>query len=126
MGKRVSLTSCTLHERSVKSPFEPSVEPSVESPVKFSDWEGFSNSLSFDSTSDTFTDNNTDSEAEGINTSWLYSIVEEQDQDTGYRRYLSRLNHYIQERDKRRIIRELKEVDYFDDDDFNRWTTKLE
>jgi hypothetical protein len=39
--------------------------PPSESPIaKFSDWDSFSNTLSFDSTSDAFTDNHTDSEAE--------------------------------------------------------------
>ena len=46
-------------------------------PAEFSDWDGFSDTLSFNSASDAFTDNHTDSEPEGIDTSWLYTTVEE-------------------------------------------------
>jgi hypothetical protein len=102
--------------------------PSLESPpAEFSDWDGFSDTLSFDSASDAFTDNHTDSEPEGIDTSWLYTTVEEQDKDAARRRYLRRRNRHIQERDRRRLAKELKEVDFFQFDDdnalFDTWTT---
>src|ERR1700729_4305317 len=43
---------------------EASVEypPSESPPAEFSDWDGFSDTLSFNSASDAFTDNHTDSE----------------------------------------------------------------
>ena len=50
----------------VESPESP---PLVESPTDFSDWDGFLDTLSFDSASDVFTDNHTDSEPEEINSS---------------------------------------------------------
>jgi hypothetical protein len=61
----------------------------IESPPsKFFDWEGFSNPLSFDSASDAFTDNHTDSaHEETIDTSWLYTTAKEQDEDRARRRY---------------------------------------
>jgi hypothetical protein len=60
----------------VESP--PVESPPVESPpVEFSDWDGFSDTPSFDSASDAFTDNHTDSELEEIDTQWLYATVEE-------------------------------------------------
>jgi hypothetical protein len=104
-------------EASVESP--PSESPSSESPpAEFSDWDGFSDTPSFSSASDAFTDNHTDSEPEGIDTSWLYTTVKERDEDTAYKRYLRRRNRHIQERDRRRLAKELKEVDFsqFDDD----------
>jgi hypothetical protein len=90
--------------------------PPAESPPIFSDWDGFSDTPSFDSASDAFTDNHTDSEPEGIDTSWLYTTVEEQDKAIASRRYLRRRNRHIQERDRRRLDRELRELktDYFD------------
>jgi hypothetical protein len=42
------------------------------------------------SASDAFTDNHTDSEPEGIDTSWLYTTVEEQDKAMAERRYRRR------------------------------------
>ena len=46
------------------------------------------------------------------------------------RRYQRRRNRHIQERDQRRFIKQLKEVDLsqFDDDNtlFDQWTTELE
>ena len=56
------------------SPISP---PTESPPAEFSDWDGFSDTLSFNSASDAFTDNHTDSEPEGIDTSWLYTTVEE-------------------------------------------------
>jgi hypothetical protein len=102
-------------------------EASVESPpAEFSDWDGFSDTLSFNSASDAFTDNHTDSEPEGIDTSWLYTTVEEQDKDTAHRRTLRRRNRHIRERDQRRLA---KEVDSFQFDDnntlFDIWTAEL-
>ena len=89
-------------------------ESDTESPpAEYSDWDGFSNT-SFDSA---FTDNHTDSEPEGtIDTSWLYTTVKEQEEDIAQRRYLRRRGRHIQERDQRRLARELEEVaeDYFD------------
>ena len=43
--------------------------PSEYPPAEFSDWDDFSDTLSFNSASDAFTDNYTDSEPEGIDTS---------------------------------------------------------
>ena len=65
----------------------PTESPPTESPpAEYSDWDGFSDSnISFDSVSDAFTDNYTDSEPEGIievDTSWIYITVEEQEEDT--------------------------------------------
>src|ERR1700716_1410706 len=90
--------------------------PTESPPAEFSDWDGFSDTLSFDSASDAFTDNHTDSEPEGIDTSWLYTTVEEQDKARAERRYRRRRNCYIQERDRRRLDRELRELNdvYFD------------
>ena len=90
--------------------------PTESPPAEFSDWDGFSDTLSFDSASDAFTDNHTDSEPEGIDTSWLYTTVEEQDKARAERRYRRRRNRHIQERDRRRLDRELRELndDYFD------------
>jgi hypothetical protein len=45
--------------------------------AEFSDWDGFPNTPSFDSASNTFTDNYTDSEPEEVDTSWLYTTVKE-------------------------------------------------
>ena len=94
---------------------------SAESPpAEYSDWDGFSDSnISLDSASDAFTDNHTDSEPEGtieVDTSWIYTTVEEQEDDIARRRYLRRRNRHIRERDRRRLARELKEVaeDYFE------------
>ena len=89
-------------------------------PAEFSDWDGFSETPSFNSASDAFTDNHTDSEPEGIDTSWLYSTVEEQDKAMAERRYRRRRNRHIQERDQRRLDRELRELK---DDDFDTWIT---
>jgi hypothetical protein len=69
----------------------PPVESPVESPpVEFSDWDGFSDTPSFDSASDAFTDNHTDSEPEEIDTQWLYATVEEWATDQAQRRYQRR------------------------------------
>jgi hypothetical protein len=104
-------------EASVESPPSVKSPPSVESPplvelppAEFSDWDGFSDTLSFNSASDAFTDNYTDSEPGGIDTSWLYTTVEEQDEDIARRRTLRRRNRYIRERDQRKLA---KEVDSF-------------
>ena len=94
----------------------PSNSPPANSPpAEFSDWDGFSDT-SFNSASDAFTDNHTDSEPKGIDTSWLYTTVEEQDKARAERRYRRRRNRHIQERDRRRLDRELRELndDYFD------------
>jgi hypothetical protein len=96
-------------------------ESNTESaPAEYSDWDGFSDALSFDSASDAFTDNHTDSEPEGVDTSWLYTTVEEQDEATAERRRLRRRNRHIQERDRRRLDRELHELK---DNDFDTWIT---
>ena len=87
--------------------------------TEFSDWDSFSDIPSFNSASDTFTDNHTDSEPEGIDISWLYTTVEEQKEDTARKRYLRRCNRYIQERDQRRLARELGELQ----EDSNTWIT---
>jgi hypothetical protein len=113
-------------EASTESPPSES-PPLVEPPADFSDWDGFSDTLSFDSASDAFTDDHTDSEPEEIDSSWLYT-VEEQDERIARRRYLRRRNRHIQERDRRRLSRELKEVDWsqLDDNLFDIWTTELQ
>jgi hypothetical protein len=101
--------------------------PPVKSPpAEFSDWDGFSDTLSFNSASDAFTDNHTDSEPEGINTSWLYVTVEEQDKDTAHRRTLQCRNRHIRERDQRRLAKEVDSFQ-FDDDNilFDIWTAEL-
>jgi hypothetical protein len=52
------------------SEYPPSEYPPAEyPPAEFSDWDGFSDTLSFNSASDAFTDNYTDSEPEEINSS---------------------------------------------------------
>jgi hypothetical protein len=111
-------------EASVESPL------SESPPTEFSDWDGFSDTLSFDSASDAFTDNHTDSEPEEIESSWIYTTAEEYNEAMARRRYQRRRNRHIQERDQRRFIKQLKEVDLsqFDDDNtlFDQWTTELE
>jgi hypothetical protein len=114
-------------EASAESSAESSESPPSESPpAEYSDWDGFSDTLSFDSASDAFTDNYTDSEAEGIDTSWLFSTVEEHE-DVARKRYIRRRNRHIQERDQRRLDRQLKEVDWsqLDDNPFDIWATEL-
>ena len=61
----------TIIDSEVESPpsESPSESPSEYPPSEFSNWDGFSDTLSFNSASDVFTDNHTDSEAEGIDTS---------------------------------------------------------
>jgi hypothetical protein len=106
----------------------PSIEtpPSESPPAEFSDWDGFSDTLSFNNASDAFTDNYTDSEPEGIDTSWLYTTVEEQDKDTACRRYLRRRNRHIQERDQRRLAKEVASFQFDDDNTlFDIWTSEL-
>ena len=66
-------------------------------PTEFSDWDSFSDIPSFNSASDAFTDNYTDSELEGIDISWLYTTVKEQEEDTARKRYLRRRDRYIRE-----------------------------
>ena len=83
-------------ESDTESPPSIQSESNTESaPAEYSDWDGFSDALSFDSASDAFTDNHTDSEPEGVDTSWLYTTVEEQDEATAKRRRLRRRNRYI-------------------------------
>jgi hypothetical protein len=109
----------------VESP--PSESPSESPPAEFSDWDGFSDTLSFNSASDAFTDNHTDSEAEGIdNTSWLYTTVEERDKDAAHGRYLRRRNRHIQERDRRRLAKEVASFQFDDNNTlFDIWTSEL-
>ena len=91
--------------------------PPVESPpVEFSDWDGFSDTPSFDSASDSFTDNHTDSEPEEIDTQWLYATVEEWATDQAQRRYQRRRSRHIRERDQRRRLREMEGLDFASDD----------
>jgi hypothetical protein len=107
-----------------EAPFESL--PSESPPAEFSDWDGFSDTLSFNSASDAFTDNHTDSEPEGIDTSWLYTTVEEQEEDTARRRYLRRRNRHIQERDRRRLAKEVASFQFDDDNTlFDIWTSEL-
>jgi hypothetical protein len=96
---------------------EAEAESPVESPpVEFSDWDGFSDTLSFDSASDAFTDNHTDSEPEEIDTQWLYATVEEWATDQAQRRYQRRRSRHIRERDQRRRLREIEGLDFASDD----------
>jgi hypothetical protein len=79
-------------ESSTKSSTESSAESSAESsespPAEYSNWDGFSDTLSFDSASDVFTDNHTDSEPEEINSSWTYMTTEEYNEAMACRRYI--------------------------------------
>ena len=59
---------------------------SAESSTEYSDWDGFSDTLSFNSVSDVFTDNHTDSEPKEINSSWIYTTTEEYNKAIAYRR----------------------------------------
>jgi hypothetical protein len=62
----------------------------------------------------------------------MFQTAEEQDEYTARKRYLRRRNHHIQERDRRRFARELKEINwsYLDDDlidnPFSTWTAELQ
>lgn len=67
-------------------------------PVKLSDWDSLSSTLNFNSVSNAFTGNYTDSEPGGIDTSCLYTPVEEQEKDTARKRYLRCRNGHIRER----------------------------
>ena len=91
--------------------------PPVESPpVESSDWDGFSDTPSFDSASDAFTDNHTDSEPEEIDTQWLYATVEEWATDQAQRRYQRRRSRHIRDSDQRRRLREMEGLDFASDD----------
>jgi hypothetical protein len=98
-------------EASAESPpseSPPSEYSSSESlPAEYSDWDGFSDTLSFDSASDAFTDNHTDSEPEEINSSWTYTTTEEYNEAMACRRYTRRRDRHIRERDQRRLAKEV-------------------
>ena len=82
-------------------------EASAESSAEYSDWDGFSDTLSFDSASDAFIDNHTDSEPEEINSSWTYTTTEEYNEAMARRRYTRRRDRHIRERDQRRLAKEV-------------------
>ena len=65
--------SFTASESSLKAESSRTNSP----PTEFSDWDSFSNTLSFNSISNAFTDNYIDSKPKGIDISWLYITVKE-------------------------------------------------
>ena len=91
--------SFTASESSLEAESSPEAESSCTNspPTEFSDWDGFSDTPSLDSASDAFTDNHTDSEPKGIDISWLYTIVKEQEEDIARKRYLRRRDRHIRE-----------------------------